>query len=1027
MTDSAFFKRLKAVAREHVLREKWLVAPDLRTGWQWIERLGREGTPAVNLRVKTVRGIVRDGAEPLLAREGLAPLKQEGTALAVARALEKGLRAELGYFGGLEPSWTLYRALAASIQDLKLAGADPGGLDAKAFENPDKAADIARLWEAYERERAALRMVDYPGQIRLLLDDPAAPPGWFPPGALALIPDELELHALERELLARIPADRVIELSCPVGPDSIKPVTDLDRLQWLEASLDAPPPFGDGTVRLFRARGEVNEVREVFRRVREEKIPLDEVEAVYAGGREYASLFYETGLELFPDAEGHPVTFAEGIGAAQTAAGRALRGWVEWIAGGFPQTWMAELMRDGLIRPFGCGREEAARLARRFRPARIGAGRERYPDRLGREVESIRRRIESAPADEDGERPDWAELEALADDFGRLRDGFRELLAITPDLDASAPAALEGAVVFLETFVPPDADESEADRAGRTRLLEETRAMRESMERIYAPDGFDAWKWLLELPGQIRILGEAPKPGRLHASPLHSGGHAGRRFTFLLGLDDGRFPERGRQDPILLDHERGGISDALPTQSGRAERPVRQFLRMAARLRGSLTLGFSSFNIVEDREMFPSTAFLAAYRLVSGDAEAGRDEAMAGLGAPAVFAPGGAGRVLNETEWWLFEMERRGDAASDGVLLEQRFPRLKNGRLALEARMGNEFTHFDGWVPAAGREAAGRGVAYSASALETMGICPLRFFYQYRLRIKPPEEPLPGPDEWLDALAYGSMMHKVFEEFVLEHIEHPSIFDKDRAAERLEAILDRWIARYRDWFPPPSESVFNRRANEARRCANIFLAEEIRWRETHKPVFVEASAGLRGPAAGGAIRTEAVELENHGVKLRLRGKIDRIDAERGDPERFAVTDYKTGSAGKYKKAKTPLHQGRFLQPLVYFKIAECLLRERVGGGAKVAFFNYFFPGPRGRGERIGRGAAELTEGLNVLWALERLLSTGAFCPTNDKDDCAYCEYRALCGDVDNVTAAAGEKIRNPENTRLAPFNQARKR
>ena len=76
--------------------------------------------------------------------------------------------------------------------------------------------------------------------------------------------------------------------------------------------------------------------------------------------------------------------------------------------------------------------------------------------------------------------------------------------------------------------------------------------------------------------------------------------------TFIVGLDDGRFPGAGLQDPILLDEERKRLSKNLRTSSGELARRIDLFAVLFARLRGTITLSYSCYDLADDREMFPA-------------------------------------------------------------------------------------------------------------------------------------------------------------------------------------------------------------------------------------------------------------------------------------------------------------------------------------------------------------------------------------------------------------------------------------
>ena len=57
---SRFTQSLAKTCQENLLTEKWLIAPSLRVGHQWLEAIVRGGQPAVNVRVNTIKGLALD-------------------------------------------------------------------------------------------------------------------------------------------------------------------------------------------------------------------------------------------------------------------------------------------------------------------------------------------------------------------------------------------------------------------------------------------------------------------------------------------------------------------------------------------------------------------------------------------------------------------------------------------------------------------------------------------------------------------------------------------------------------------------------------------------------------------------------------------------------------------------------------------------------------------------------------------------------------------------------------------------------
>lgn len=303
----------------------------------------------------------------------------------------------------------------------------------------------------------------------------------------------------------------------------------------------------------------------------------------------------------------------------------------------------------------------------------------------------------------------------------------------------------------------------------------------------------------------------------------------------------------------------------------------------------------------------------------------------------------------------------------------------------------------------------------SSSKLECLGRCGLACFFAQGLGIRPPEELAIDPTRWLDPLAAGSLLHGVFERFFrarLERDEAPCAADH---WPELQAILQAAIDEFREQYPPPSPSVFEAQCGQFRRAAWIMLAEEeeFRRRTGSRPVYLEACLGL-APGAGTPLDdAEPVPVElGDGRRLRVCGKVDRVD--RVGEHEYAIWDYKTGSAWKYRPGD-PFRQGRVVQPALYLAMVARRLKQ-VAPGARVGQFGFFFPSAKERGRRIQWNAAQLAEGRRVLGALANVAAQGAFLATDDPSDCTYCDYLPICGDPRSVAEssrvklAAGEEI-----------------
>ncbi len=251
-------------------------------------------------------------------------------------------------------------------------------------------------------------------------------------------------------------------------------------------------------------------------------------------------------------------------------------------------------------------------LATLFREVGIGLGRDRYVPRLVEKITEARKAIDSAAPTRGGKDRN-NDIHAATDRVNGLNillSLVKRLLEVSPTNGSKNADLLGAAKKFLEELARSD---TELDNYALRALLDELNDMEFWTGQDSEAMSLDLWEWLSSLPGTVKVGGSGPRPGRLHVAHALSGGHSGRKQTFVVGLDDSRFPGAGLNDPLLLDEERGKLSPKLPKASAELGRKLERFAELQARLRGGVTLGFSCLNLQEDREMFASPVVLSAY------------------------------------------------------------------------------------------------------------------------------------------------------------------------------------------------------------------------------------------------------------------------------------------------------------------------------------------------------------------------------------------------------------------------------
>lgn len=973
---------LAAVCRQQVTREKRLLAPSRRIGHQWVRQVARGGTPAVNLRPTPLKALAFELAAPALLREGSRLLPAQARLLLVERLWadwrKRNPRRYLTQFEGAE---TLAPALDRTLATLRLGGVQPADLVPEAFEVAEKGHDLAELLLRYEQTLRKARLRDEADLFQLAVERVLENPAALGPRTLLLIPADQDAQGLARRLLDQLPAE--VQVSLPVdqpGDTTDAPATNLGRLRFLDAPAAAPPPCNDASVGLFTALGETAELRECLRRVLAEGTPFDEVEILVTDAEAYVPRLHELSRGL-PGQQGDaiPMNFADGLPARLSLPGRALRGWLDWLADDGPQWLLVDLLREGVLVPTKQRDHSPLETAELLARLPVGRGRSRYLPAV------VQAKAHAA---------DPAEKVGLI----RLEELLRSLLALWPER-GSSDQKLADTERFLAEFTPGD---NELDNFSREHLLAAVADQRRWLRKLRAED-FQPLSWLRSTLDSLRVLQQGPMPGLLHVSSWDRGGHSGRRRTFLLGMDEDRLRLDGGQDPLLLDREKTRLSPELRTQAQTAEVRQRERLHLLCRLRGRLEVSYPCRDLADDASRLAGPLFLSIAKLILPEPPRTAADLETSLAPVAGFLPPPEGCVLTEGEAWLQRLMACPRPENGNSILKRFFPNAAEGAKADAARQKPALSAYDGRVPEAGIDpGAPDGLVLSAAQLEELASCPRRFFFSQVLRLTPPPELERDPARWLGGNVEGSLLHGLFHAYHSRLLALGQKPDFRRDAAWLQAELDRRLAEWSEHEPPPSAAVAETDRLRLEATLRLFLSEEAEEAGQSTPVFLEAALGLPLVQPGSALdREQPVSVDlGDGRTLRLRGRVDRVDRLNASSKEFLIWDYKTGGLSRY--TDKALQTGRLLQPLTYLLMVEQCLREVVGPEARVTGFGYYFLGRRGQGDRRLFGAEALRPLQGKLRTLSEMLRLGLFPATETPDECTYCAFQRICSQPEDA-------------------------
>ena len=994
-----------------------------------------------------------------------------------ARAVFDALAAgELAYFKPVASMPGFPKALARTIDELRLAGVDPGLLTGDLVVLLGRVE--SQLSHAAVDDRAALfrraALACQSGSVRwaalpiLLLDVPldsraeqtfAAALIARSPDVLATVPDD-DPRALE--MLRRMGA------SVDIVADDASPRSDLANLRRYVFRSDKPPIRDRaGDVCLFSAPGEGREAVEIVRRVLDEAaagVPFDDMAVLLRAPRQYLGL-----LEHACARGGVPVYFDRGT-RRPDPAGRAFVALLSCAVEGLSAKRFDEYLSLGQVphvtgpdpvpavvlpldevfdeyrgrSPWSAEGEDAESRA----PATIDsdedavvAGTLRSPWRWEELI--VESAVVGGRTREDGKARWRRRLDGLAADFAyRIAELKKEepesarIVRFERDLTNLAHLR-QFALPVIDALAEWPAHATWGDWLDRFSALA-SRALRRPARVLQTladlrpmagvgPVTLDEARDVLH-DRLVTLDWEPPaqRYGRLFVGTPHQARGRSFQVVFVPGLAERVVPQRPREDPLLLDEARQALDPVLVDQEqrGAAERLLLKIAIGAAR--GRLYLSYPRLDVAETRARVPSFYALDVVRAITGRvpdhrvlASEAADEGGASLSWPAPRDPQHA----------IDDLEH--DLAVLKPLLEAREPATVKGhahyllglnealRRSVISRWARGRT---AWSPSDGlvRVAPGIQAALEAHRLRRRpySLSALQRFatcpYQFLLATIHRLEPWDEPEPLvrMDPLTRGSLFHKAQAE----------CYRALQASGDLPVTIAGLPAAVK-----ALDRVLDRVAAEY--AETLAPAIERVWHDEIDELRRDLGIWVQKLADEPAWQPTHFEfsfgLNDAGRdpqslpdpvviddRFVLRGSVDLIEYRR-DLDVLRVTDHKTG-----KNRSTPdlvVGGGEMLQGVLYSVAVEQALGKKVTAG------RYYYATTAGgfADKEIEINDDTRGQGLQVLAVIDRAIETGFLAAAPKDRACSWCDFRPVCGPREQ------ERTRRKAKDRLADLDALR--
>lgn len=993
-------------------------------------------------------------ALPTLARDGLSPTGAlSAEAVAARAAFEAADEDALDYFTPVANLPGFPRALSRTLAELRLAGVAADELPAVEYAGPD----LAELFTRVRAQAAKSGTVDRARLLEIAAAAIASAPAFKASKTILLdVPvltkaDAEFVRALVRasaDIVATVPAGDARTLAAYAGLGATVEQRDdagsaaLGRLQRFLFSAEPPPSgTGDSTVTLFSAPGEGRECIEIARRVLEEAargVPFDEMAVLLRAPRTYLGLlehaFNRAGIPAWfergtrrPDPSGRAFLallacadedlsarrFAEYLSLAQVPPENATPGdtWTtpvdEVVESIVPETERTEDQSPEV---------EVRRAASEDARGAVVAGTLRAPWRWEELL------VESAVI---GGIDRWQRrLRGLRAEYARKLDELASdepesprIIAIQRDVDQ---------LDHLATFALPIVGEMAGWPRGGRSWGQWLNALQHLAPRVLRQPA-RVQRVLQELgpladvgPVTLREVREVLTPRLLtltHESPRRRHGHVfvgtpqaarGRvfRVTFVPSLAERVFPQRLREDPLLLDERRAQLAAPLTTQKQRADEERVQLRLAIGAASERAYVSWPRLELQESRPRVPSFYVLDVARAIEGHIPAYsaiRDRAYAEGGATLAWpAPADPTRAIDEFEhdlsmlYQLLRDDSRESVKGRARYLYELSPHVQRSLTARWARWQRRWHKSDGLIeptPRIAHALARQRLGFrpfSLSALQRFAECPYQFQLSAIYQLAPLEEP--APLQRLDPLTRGSLFHSIQTEF-FRALEKNGLLPvdasrADAARKMLEWAIATVATAEKDTLAPAIERVWNDEmasiARDLRGWLDMLVEDSAAW----VPERFEFAFGLPGDLNRDP--RSVPEPARVDGRFLIRGSIDLVERRR-DGSALRVTDHKTGR--NRTNLATMVEGGRVLQPILYGMALEAITQEKVEEGrlsycTSVGAFSV---------HHIELNELSRRRALEVLEVIDRAIERGTLAARPAEGACGRCDFCAICG------------------------------
>lgn len=671
-------------------------------------------------------------------------------------------------------------------------------------------------------------------------------------------------------------------------------------------------------VDFFKAYGQSNEVKYVFKDIINKEIALDDVQVIYSDES------YEKIIDSLSKKFDIPVILENGISAKYTNVYALFRDIFKWAFEGYKVSDLERVFSNNSLSlgslvnsHFDIEKQpeedkdkqddivndrnthyviSKRRIYKSVADTCIGWGKDRYKAFFENRLEEFQL-VKNEEISEE-------QIKAINNEMKIFFDTLFEIFPEDLDNVIEFGKVINSILIFSKKYL------RNRDK-GVSVVLSSLKSFKDISDSIAATGkAKDVFKFILDEIASIRITTE-DKLGAVRFIPYSKVQLVDANNLYIIGLDGRRFPISKNESPILLDNERKKYTNIKNLSKDKEREQIYKLIETLTTASNRVVFGYSSYDTVDLRENSPSSVYNHALAFF--------DTKIEGVKAFG-FVVEDEKDILEERDAYLY-YQSLGESQKEHVLGEVAVAKESNS--PKEGNLTQIPQH------------------YSSTSMTTLLECPRKYYYERILNMKADEELEYAMERWLPSNIKGTFIHAVLEGYVNNVIIHNYNLINDKENFKIDFdeaaynnIFENCNQRILEICPYVVKDNYDRESEYIREvCKNYIVTLHADMKkEKFIPIATELAFGIKGKLNNefssellDLTSIEEVEINIDGNnRFWLKGSIDRVD--KLNDCTYRILDYKSGKADKFKEK---INEGLVIQHDLYTIALEKILNEKV--------------------------------------------------------------------------------------------------